>query len=371
MPLPRVEVLDISLLTASKGRSADVLKLMVSALPRWKTCAVPNALTRSMSGMGSSPDLLERVEVIGSIWHRLDSEIFNRAPCLYAWTGPFTELPWAQLSELNITEFTVVGHTFTHVLSVCPALVKLRLCLCRDPGWLEGQPRTLPRLEAANFTVGNPNIFAFMFSKLTTPRLKYLELKGVSKADPGSRPGNARRMLQLDSWPLSEFTDWLSRSQCTIDALSLFTIAMPRAHVVDILERLPSLQSFTIWEDFEADSAWAEVADEPVVYSSIDNGLLRRLTAVDTAAPSLLPQLKRLSIKGELRLSYSALLDMVKSRATPRLEYLSIYAGAESQPDDMDEDTKIQLRLAIGNEGIMEFDSSASISKGVDFKPIL
>ncbi|KAL1758732.1 hypothetical protein FB107DRAFT_206599 [Schizophyllum commune] len=370
MPLPRVEFLDVSLATASRGRTRDILELIVSALPRWKTCALPDVLTRSMSEIASSPDLLERVEITGSAWHRLNSEVFNRAPRLYAWKGPFTTLPWAQIRELDITEFTMAGHTFTHVLTVCPALVKLRLCLCRDPVWLEGPPRALSRLEAATFVVGDPDIFAPMFSKLTTPRLRCLELRGVSKADHGSRPGYARRMLRLDAWPLTEFTGWLHRSQCTLNAFSLLTIAMPGDHVVAIMERLPSLESFTIWEDYEPDAAWAEVADEPIVYSSIDDGLLRRMTAVDGAAPSLLPRLKRLSIKGELQFNHSALVDMVGSRSKPHLEHLRIYAGGQSRPDDMDEDMKAQLRLAMGEDGIMEFDSSASISKSVDFMSI-
>ncbi|KAL1690767.1 hypothetical protein GGG16DRAFT_125465 [Schizophyllum commune] len=353
MPLPRVEFLDVSLATASRGRTADILELIISALPRWKTCALPDVLTRSMSGIAPSPHLLERVEITGQAWHRLDSEVFNRAPRLYAWKGPFTALPWAQIRELDIMEFTMAGHTFTHVLTVCPALVKLRLCLCRDPVRMEGPPRALSRLEEATFVVGDLDIFAPMFSKLTTPRLKYLQLRGVSKADLGSRPGYARRMLRLDAWPLTEFTGWIHRN-----------------HVVAILERLPSLESFTIWEDFEPDAAWAEVADEPIVYSSIDDGFLRCMTAVDGAAPSLLPRVKRLSIKGELRFNHSALVGMVRSRSKPHLEHLRIYAGGQSRPDDMDEDMKAQLRLAMGEDGIMEFDSSASISKSVDFMSI-
>ena len=66
-------------------------------------------------------------------------------------------------------------------------------------------------------------------------------------------------------------------------------------------------------------------------------------------------------ISGDLRFSHTALINMVRSRLAPGLEYLDIFGGMRSEPEVVDEDTRAQLRLAMGDQGFMQFSTWSSI----------
>ncbi|KAI5894273.1 uncharacterized protein SCHCODRAFT_02624227 [Schizophyllum commune H4-8] len=365
LPLPRVDVLSVWNLAKTSAAHSPIrlLGMIVQAIARWKSCALHGVVAHILCQLPHVPDsdLLERLEVTTYARGDLDSDYFVRAPRLHSYTGPLAPLPWARLRDVEITEFSTWA-IISQVLTASSLLVNLRVHLRHDPLFSGVATLTLPHLEETTFVIGSPEILGHIFGSLITPNMRSLELGGVDNPGPDALPGSVRRKLEMESWPLVEFADWLDRSKCSLDALALHTIAMPRAHVTSILECLPSLTSFSIDEDYRQIPAGAAST-----YSSIDDDLLCRLTAMNETAPSLLPRLKKLSIKGVLRFSHTMLVDMVKSRLPSGLEYLDIFGGLYSKPEDVDEDTRAQLRLAMGDQCFMQFDVRSS-TQWMDFE---
>ncbi|KAI4525853.1 hypothetical protein K525DRAFT_190601 [Schizophyllum commune Loenen D] len=359
LPLPQVEIPSVWNLTNTLAARSPIrlLGLIVQEIARWKSCALHGVVAHILCQLPHVPncDLLERLEVTTYARDHLDSDYFVRAPRLSSYTGPLAPLPWARLRDVEITEFSTWA-TISQVLASSSSLVNLRVHLRHDPSFSGVATLALPHLEETAFVVGSPEIPGHIFRSLMTPNMRSLELAGVDNPGPDALPDAVRRELEMENWPLIEFADWLDHSKCSLDALALLTIVMPRAHVISILECLPSLTSFSIDEDYSQRPAGAASA-----YSSIDDDLLFRLTAPNGSAPSLLPRLKKLSISGDLRFSHTALVNMVRSRLAPGLEYLDIFGGMCSEPEVVDEDTRAQLRLAMGDQGFMQFSTWASI----------
>ncbi|KAL1747397.1 hypothetical protein HDZ31DRAFT_32084 [Schizophyllum fasciatum] len=345
--------------------SSEIIRLALSTLPRWKYCVIPAPLAQHLPEVvsGVVPELLERAELaeMQRTWYDIDVDIFSRAPRLRSWRGPIanaegTILPWSQLTELYVSDFTPMTFV-TDVLGACCCLVKLEVCIGQHgdlPGGIGGA--VMPCLEDATFVMDSFQVLVHLLSTLTTPKLQRLSLTGVVTTARRTLLEEAYGRLRLSRWPMPEFDAFLGRSQCTIRRLSLKSVIIPEDDFVVLLERLPFLSDFRLQEE----SSLREDIYGQIPGSSVDDELLRRMTVDGKRANTLLPRLTRWSISGSLRFSHTALVDMVRSRTDPPMEYLYIDAGGRSIPYEMDDDTRAQLKAAMGKGGDLRFESEAA-----------
>ena len=119
---------------------------------------------------------------------------------------------------------------------------------------------------------------------------------------------------------------------------------MPQNDLIGIMERLPRLTEFGLKEHMALQPPERQ-HDLPV-----DDGLLRRLTAVDGDRPELLPELESFIVKGILKFDWPLLLEMVRSRENPRMKNLEIYIDDQSTAD-IDRDTEAGLMEILGPRG--------------------
>ncbi|TRM60406.1 hypothetical protein BD626DRAFT_505282 [Schizophyllum amplum] len=379
---------------------SDIVQTICLAWPRWKTCILPGYLVHCLSATmcHTVPELLEAAEVPRT-WFDIKVELFRNAPRLRFWKGPINNaqddvLPYAQLTELHVGDFTPL-YVVNFALSRCQQLVRLTVCICLDDDDDQGNvPTTLPYLESAKLTVDDPEILVHILSTYTTPKLSRLELVGVgSTSSRTPSDSGAAGHVRYESWPMEVFDDWLARSgdawlgradapttsfaaptpsldtpSLPLDTLTLRNIAMPRADVVAILERLPHLSAFTLEEDFSR--------CDPLPACAVDDTFLRRMTcAADGTPASLLPRLKSLELRGLLRFDVGVLAEMLESRAgsgmevesgprmesrlDTRIESLHIYGANGSTPDKIDESTATRLEAAMVRKNRLFFTSHA------------
>ncbi|KAL1704786.1 hypothetical protein EV121DRAFT_205003 [Schizophyllum commune] len=333
-----------------------VVRLVFTTFARWKTCVLPAFLVHIIPELapGVVPGLLEHAEVERT-WYDISVEGFSNAPRLHSWTGPVTNsagtLPWAQLTDLRVHDFTSMV-TVTSILASCRRLVTLEVCVGQQGNEPGGPVHEVPCLEDATFVMDSPQVLVHLLSSLTLPRLRRLSLHGVGPTGRRTFLEEAYGRLRLDAWPMLEFDAFLDRSQCTITALKLRTIIVPTDDFLGVLERLPFISNFVL----EEESSVREDVLGMIPGSSVTDHLLRRMTAEEGGQPTLLPCLTRWTIKGILHFSHQALVDMVKSRTRPCLEFLSINAADGSVPDEMDASTRSSLRAAMAEDGFLEFE---------------
>ncbi|KAI5888695.1 uncharacterized protein SCHCODRAFT_01132665 [Schizophyllum commune H4-8] len=333
-----------------------IVRLVFTTFARWKTCVMPAFLAHVVPELapGVIPELLEHVEVRHT-WHDISVESFSNAPRLHSWTGPVANsagtLPWAQLTELRVHDFTSMV-AVTDILASCRRLVTLEVCVGQQGNEPGGSVHEVPCLEDVTFVMDSPQVLVHLLSTLILPRLRRLCLHGVGLAGRRTLLEEAYGRLRLDAWPMREFDAFLVRSQCTITALKLKTIIIPINDFLGMLERLPSISDFVL----EEESSVREDVLGMIPGSSVTDDLLHRMTAVKGGPPPLLPCLTRWTIEGILHFSHQALVDMVKSRTHPRLEYLSINAADGSVPDEMEDSTRSSLEAAMTEDGFLGFE---------------
>ncbi|KAI4520364.1 hypothetical protein GGG16DRAFT_59529 [Schizophyllum commune] len=342
-----------------EGIVGEVVRLVFTTFARWKACVLPAFFVHIIPELapGVLPELLEHAEVQRT-WYDISVECFSNAPRLHSWTGSVTNsagtLPWAQLTELRVHDFTSMV-TVTDILASCRRLVTLEVCVGQQRSEPGGPVHEVPCLEDATFVMDSPQVLVHLLRSLTLSRLRRLSLHGVGPTGRRTLLEEAYGRLRLDAWPMHEFDALLARSQCTITALKLRTIIVPTDDFLGVLERLPSISDLVL----EEESSVREDVLGMIPGSSVTDDLLRRMTVMEGGPPALLPRLTRWTIKGILHFSHQALVDMVQSRIHPRLEFLSVNAADGSVPDEMDASTRSSLRAAMAEGGFLEFECKA------------
>ncbi|KAL1705917.1 hypothetical protein EV121DRAFT_202445 [Schizophyllum commune] len=335
-----------------------IVRCIARSAHRWQDCSMPEYVAHWLSttpDAAPDPVLLEQATVDrlygDSVYYRLD--FFCRAPRLREWLGNIrgraAVLPWRQLTEIRVWQFMPVQR-FMRFIQHCEQLVDLEINLHRPAGAAPLPPfgtMLLPKLDSATFTLDNEQILSSVLATLVTPKLKTLVLVGSSPLIDwdDERKGH----LCLQSWPTLAFGGWLTRSQCPLQGLVLAQITMPRDDLVWALEQLPSLQEFSLQELMMQRTRDDQGHRHP---SSVDDGVLRRLSAPPGGRPELLPELRGLTIGGGLHFDFGWFVDMVKSRVDPPLGLLALLPE-EGSTTVLDEGTQAQLKAILGDNFLL------------------
>ncbi|KAL1668626.1 hypothetical protein GGF50DRAFT_45880 [Schizophyllum commune] len=337
----------------------EVVRFACSTMSRWKTCRLPSYLVDWLSKdppPHEPPLQLQSATVYyQEIYDDFAVDLFARAPHLQRLAGSFADrtagvLPWGQLTHLHMSRFISIQF-FMSIASQCRRMVKLEVQIWSNPNepfpahGPDTAPVVLPNLESADFIMDAGAVLLHLLASLTTPKLSSLRLRGSDRRADDDEQFSG--YIRLRRWPMRHFEGWLERSRCDrLASLILADILMPQDDLIGIMERLPRLTEFGLKEHMALQPPERQ-HDLP-----IDDGLLRRLTAVDGNRPELLPELKSFIVKGILKFEWPLLLEMVRSRASPRIENLEIYVDDQSTAD-IDRDTEAGLTKILGSRGFM------------------
>ncbi|KAL1716648.1 hypothetical protein EV715DRAFT_274855 [Schizophyllum commune] len=358
----------------------DIVRVLAPTLSRWKRCLLPPVLANNLARLtqGAQPLLIERVE-IGYTMHgflHVYSDVFAHAPRLRSYEGPLDPgvvLPWLQLTDLTITTFARINDVLV-VMRRCPNLVTLSVCACEDMRFMPPLrfDIQLPHLRVLRAHITKGPVLGRIFSCLTAPELKEIEVVGKGATEPFAHIQDAAGSVNMH-WPKDAFADMLRRSeqctiqselqcatssqpQCTIRALRLKNLYLPKSHIPALLEQLPHLHELELWKTCYLEKRASEKtekngrdkrASEKRRHGhgernhhvlALDNSILRGMTAG----------------RGILRLAGApsinwALLDMIKSRTDPPLECLELVLMDEAA--DLNAETEARLKELLGEKG--------------------
>ncbi|KAL1747375.1 hypothetical protein HDZ31DRAFT_31999 [Schizophyllum fasciatum] len=340
------------------GPVADIVHIVFATIPRWQECVIAgyvvDILVTAPEPVGFP--LLEVATVhmddeFDPAWSVVD---FSRAPRLRSYEGPITTLgllPHGQLTCLRMNTCVLSVQMLMDLIPLARQLQMIEVIVCLDPSEplppLTADAICLPQLWLAEFTVDSYDVLAHIFGSLTTPKLSTLAIKGRTQD---------MSALSLEHWPMIEFDTWLRRSSCHLEHLDLISVLMPQTDIVAIMQRLPSLTELGL-HDSARSLALAQHSS-----SSVDDALLRNLTAKAESKPELLPALSKLALSGNLQCDYALLLDMVSSRTSPRIEVLRLEIG-DGSTSDIDDATEMRLRDMLG-------DDDFHVTRGLQFNAV-
>ncbi|KAJ6546802.1 hypothetical protein B0H19DRAFT_1074806 [Mycena capillaripes] len=200
-------------------------------------------------------------------------------------------LPWKQLTRLQYDVHSVADAV--RVLYLCPQLEECSFDKMKEP--METQPPMLrPSLDlrALRLAVDISSAEAIMktfFDCLTAPNLVSLEMVG--------------------QWSPDDFKEFLTRSECELEKLSLSTGYMKDDKIIDLLESLPLLDTLVL----DADKGTSRQLQNRGV---ITDKLLRRLIFYPDS-DCMLPSLTHLTLKTAVNFEDQVLLDVIESRWIP------------------------------------------------------
>ncbi|KAI5822800.1 putative regulator of mushroom formation, partial [Schizophyllum commune Tattone D] len=395
----------------------DIVRVLAPTLPRWKRCLLPPVLANNLARLaqGAQPLLIERVE-IGYTMHEflhVYSDVFAHAPRLRSYEGPIDPgvvLPWSQLTDLTITTFARINDVLA-VMRRCPNLVTLGVCACEDERFMPPLrfDIQLPHLRVLRAHITKGPVLSRIFLCLTAPELQEIEVVGKGATEPFAHLQDAAGCVNMH-WPKDAFADMLRRSEqcatssqpeCTIRALRLKNLYLPKSHVPALLEQLPHLHELELWKTCYLEKRASEKngrekrASEKSRHGhgeknhhvlALDNTILHRMTAgrrssltaskgsrrsarkaslpdsttpalpesttpalPGSTTPDLLPELRILRLAGAPSINWSLLVDMVKSRTDPPLECLELVLTDEAA--DLDAETEAWLKENLGEKG--------------------
>ncbi|KAL1683199.1 hypothetical protein EV122DRAFT_273766 [Schizophyllum commune] len=219
---------------------------------------------------------------------------------------------------------------FMRFIQHCEQLVDLEVNLHRPAGAAPLPPlgtMLLPNLDSATFTLDNEQVLSSVLSTLVTPKLKALLLVGSSPLIDWDEERKGHLCLQ--SWPTFAFDGWLTRSQRLLQGETPVTPGI-------------SLQELMM----------QRTRDDQGHPSSVDNTVLRRLTAPAGGRSDLLPELRGLTIGGEFHFDPGSLVDMGKSRVDPPLGLLALLPE-EGSTTVLDEGKQAQLKAILGDSFLL------------------
>ncbi|KAL1730467.1 hypothetical protein EV714DRAFT_272641 [Schizophyllum commune] len=234
---------------------------------------------------------------------------------------------------------------FMRFIQHCEQLVDLEVNLHRPAGAAPLPPfgtMLLPNLDSATFTLDNEQVLSSVLSTLVTPKLRTLVLVGSSPLIDWDEERKGHLCLQ--SWPTFAFDSWLTRSQCPLQGLVLAQITVPRDNFIWVLEQLPSLQELMMQRTRDDQGHRHD--------SSVDDAVLRRLTAPPGGRSELLPELRGLTIGGGLDFDPGSLVDMVKSRVDPPLGIL-VLLPEEGSTTVLNEGAQAQLKAILSDDFLL------------------
>lgn len=182
-------------------------------------------------------------------------------------------LPWAQLTHLNVSGHITLPFTSTHELLLrCTNLVSCSLCIPEDdPSVGELPIIVLGKLEILAIINESGHLGQFLRS-LLLPSLKRLTL--------AARVGYIK-------WHQADVVGLITRSACTIEALKTL-MGTPDDLLLGLLEVMPSLMRLSIWETSIFPSIVRQIAHD---------NFLPQLMLLECAISDLKPTVKRLQEK--------------------------------------------------------------------------
>ncbi|KAL1730465.1 hypothetical protein EV714DRAFT_284134 [Schizophyllum commune] len=359
----------------------DIVRVLAPTLSRWKRCFLPPVLANNLAKLteGAEPLLIERVE-IGYTMHgflHVYSDVFAHAPRLRSYEGPIDPgvvLPWAQLTDLTITTFARISDVLV-VMRRCPNLVTLSVCACEDERFMPHLrfDIQLPHLRVLRAHITKGPVLGRIFSCITAPKLEEIEVIGRGATEPFAHIQDAAGSVNMH-WPKDAFADMLHRSEqcatssqpeCTIRALRLKNLYLPKSHIPALLEQLPHLHELELWKtcyvekrasekngrEKRASSGKSRHGHGEKNHHSTTPALPEptRPALPGSTTPDLLPELKVLRLAGAPSVNWSLLVDMIKSRTDPPLECLELVLTDEAA--DLDAETEARLKEILGEKG--------------------
>ncbi|KAL1683197.1 hypothetical protein EV122DRAFT_286731 [Schizophyllum commune] len=358
----------------------DIVRVLAPTISRWKRCLLPPVLANNLARLtqGAQPLLIERVE-IGYTMHEflhVYSDVFAHAPRLRSYEGPLDPgvvLPWAQLTDLTITTFARISDVLV-VMRRCPNLVTLSVCACEDERFMPALRFDIQllhlRVLRAHITKGP--VLGPIFSCLTAPELEEIEVIGRGATEPFAHIQDAAGSVNMH-WPKDAFADMLRRSEqctiqselqcatssqpeCTIRALRLKNLYLPKSHIPALLEQVPHLHELELWKTCYLEKRASEKngrekrASEKSRHEHVENNHHPTTPALSgSTTPDLLPELKVLRLAGAPSINWALLVDMVKSRTDPPLECLELVLTDEAA--DLNAEMEARLREILGEKG--------------------
>ncbi|KAJ6457082.1 hypothetical protein C8R47DRAFT_175005 [Mycena vitilis] len=294
------------LLTISIRYPVDtrLLALLCTYPHRWGTLRLSSKdlqFYRSLDLQSLPLPMLETFEIVEAVTESHPTEIVSlTAPRLreVILKSPLKlwSLPWKSLTRL---QYDVPDTTDAlRILKLCPQLEECtfdRLMVPKpaDPN-IESEVRLLLPLRKLRFlriaadATSAQGIMQDFFGCLTAPALVSLQIVG--------------------QWSADGFKEFLSRSQCELESLSLCTGYMKDEPIIDVLETQPSLTTLVL----DADTGTSRQLQNRV----ITDRLLRRLIFYPDS-DCVLPALTSLTLKTSVNFEDRVLLDMIESRWIP------------------------------------------------------
>ncbi|KAJ7118967.1 hypothetical protein C8R44DRAFT_187045 [Mycena epipterygia] len=295
------------LLSVSIRSPADsrLVQLLAPHVHRWQLLRLSAIDMDFYNSLGLDTDLaaLEKLEIVqANILEPTDADSITilHAPKLrdVVLKNPFKiwSLPWGQLTRVQY--HVEAARDGLQLLQSCPQLVECSLDGLNVAENVDLIPHLRPlhnlRFLRLNVDINvsaaavSQTILQAFFARLTTPNLISLEVIG--------------------KWSPEDVTEFISRSECALENLTLGTGYMKDEKIIPVLENVPLLKSLAV----DADIGTSRRLHNRVITEK----LLRRLVLYPDS-DGLLPSLTHLALKTSLAFEDQVLLDVIESRWVP------------------------------------------------------
>jgi hypothetical protein len=284
---------------SEEPKEGSVLAILVAQSQRWKAVTLEiGADGDAIASIKGNIPLLEFLDVHFTR-SRMNS-LFAIAPSLRNLRCPGRfgsyEFPWAQLKKL-VVHRAKFRAGLCSLAGSCTSLAELVVIECAPHVSSDLEIVTSPLQTLTVIGHKSFQSHEYVFNFMTMPSLARIYLS-PSVRSPSQIP--------TEPFPFQSFSDFLSRSSCTISVVHLEDTFLTESETVTLLELLPAL----------ADLTYVQVATR-VRIDNPDGILTRMITRASRPSSVLLPKLTRLQLSLFHIPNQPMLADMIKSRWLP------------------------------------------------------
>lgn len=310
----RSKQLPLSITVAGKvDLEASIMDILIPHSRRWVDVNLSiwddQLLRGTFMALKDNMPLVEKLILYcGEAFDGIGYSVFEFMPRLHSLSLteliPGISLPWGQIIHFSLDDTPV--QQIPSLLARCPRMETAHLggCYSETEGNGEEQPDiitvTSPLLRSLTLSVMGwsavpRDSLSTLFLSVTLPSLRVLCIDG-----------NGNENFQ--KWLQDSFPSFLSRSSCTLTALSLLNLALLDADLLAIFTLLPRLRDLTLENQHPKTSD--SVIQSLCAYSSAQS--------FDFAQSVLLPKLQSIRLRAcGTAFSDQTFVDMVKSRWLP------------------------------------------------------
>ncbi|KAF9075302.1 hypothetical protein BDP27DRAFT_1315849 [Rhodocollybia butyracea] len=288
-----------------------ILSLLTEHTQRWKvlhfTCDSPISSFSGFSRL-SFPQL-EEVGLTNrfAFVSGADLNCFNQAPKLRTAliADPLVEaadFPWKQLTSLDISAPDDIESL--NVFQECPNLTVLKIRSQSSQPEILGAGVLLNRLQSLTFLlcegeeINTQSLQENVLLTFTLPSLTEFRI-----IPPDECWGSV-------IFPAKVFTDFITRSSCTLKTLCLSYVSITDLHLIEVLQHCPSIHNLSIVDCY---------LENPITTQLISKMHVTHSLLIDSQSDfksmSLLPNLRRLSLRSDFAaVEETLLVSMIESR---------------------------------------------------------